>query len=68
MESNDQPRVVTPPNSYLFEQLGSYVDAGEPELDVSTLPQNIRRPDVKIDQKLKSASDVDSALGGMSLR
>lgn len=37
MEMNTEPRVVTTPTSYIIEELGSYVDAREPELDVSVL-------------------------------
>lgn len=37
MEIDDEPKVAPPPNSYVVEELGSYVDAGEPELDVSVL-------------------------------
>ncbi|ESZ94408.1 hypothetical protein SBOR_5201 [Sclerotinia borealis F-4128] len=48
MDIDDQSRVNPPSSSYVVEELGSYVDAGEPELD--------------------SGTDVDSALGGMSLR
>ncbi|APA15836.1 hypothetical protein sscle_15g106060 [Sclerotinia sclerotiorum 1980 UF-70] len=33
MEMNTEPRVVTTPTSYIIEELGSYVDAREPELD-----------------------------------
>ncbi|ATZ50514.1 hypothetical protein BCIN_06g00160 [Botrytis cinerea B05.10] len=33
MEIDDDPKTTPSPNSYLVEELGSYVDAGEPELD-----------------------------------
>lgn len=41
MEVDNEPKVPSP-NSYLVEEIGSYVDAGEPELDVSYRPANAR--------------------------
>lgn len=52
MEIDDEPKTTPSPNSYLVEELGSYVDAGEPELDVSYLSANVRVQElIKFSQK-----------------
>lgn len=46
-DDHDQAKVILPPPAYVVQELGSYIDAQEPELDVSNVslpssPQNIR--------------------------